>query len=139
MLPVIDNGPYAYMHVNVEAQRRDPGSLLNWMTSLIRLRKECPEIGWGDWEILKTGFPEVLGICYSWRGNSLITLHNFDEKPYEIILDLKPNKEEKLIDLMRNEHIDANEDGNIRITLEAYGYKWFRTRDLSHLLYRTKE
>jgi maltose alpha-D-glucosyltransferase/alpha-amylase len=139
VLPLIDKGPYAYTHVNVEAQRRDPDSLLNWMTSLIRLRKECPEIGWGDWEILATGYKEVLGICYSWRGNSLMTLHNFAEKPYEITLDLKQNKENKLIDLMRNEEIDIDESGKVRITLEAYGYKWFRTRNLSHLLNRTKQ
>jgi len=139
VLPLIDKGPYAYAHVNVEAQRRDPGSLLNWMTSLIRLRKECPEIGWGDWVILETGLREVVGICYKWRGNSVMTLHNFAEKPYEITLDMKQNKEDKLIDLMRNEEIDIDESGKVRITLEAYGYKWFRTRNLSHLLNRTKQ
>ena len=39
---MVAEGPYAWRHVSVEQQRRDPGSLLNWMTSMIRLRKLCP-------------------------------------------------------------------------------------------------
>jgi maltose alpha-D-glucosyltransferase / alpha-amylase len=110
--------------------------LLNWMTALIRLRKECPEIGWGDWQILDTGVNEILGICYSWRGNSLLVLHNFDEKPHEVTLSLKQEKEAKLVDLMANYESKANEKGSHHITLDAYGYRWFRAGDLSHLLHR---
>jgi maltose alpha-D-glucosyltransferase / alpha-amylase len=33
---------------------------------MIRLRKECPEIGWGDWQVLTTvlttGAPGVLAL-----------------------------------------------------------------------------
>jgi maltose alpha-D-glucosyltransferase/alpha-amylase len=134
--PVVDEGPYAYPHVNVETQRRDPDSLLNWMTALIRLRKECPEIGWGQWQILKTGLPQVLGLHYSWQGNSLVVLHNFDKKAHEIKLDLKQEKEVKLIDLMAIHESVADARGMHRITLEAYGYRWFRAGDLSHLLHR---
>ena len=62
--PVVTGGPYGYENVNVERQRRDPDSLLRWMTRLIRLRKECPEIGWGDWKILATRSPHVLALRY---------------------------------------------------------------------------
>ena len=48
VMPVIDSGPYGFEHLNVAAQRRDPDSLLNWMERIIRMRKEVPEIGWGD-------------------------------------------------------------------------------------------
>ncbi|MEI6949266.1 alpha-amylase family protein [Paraflavisolibacter sp. H34] len=136
--PVIEKGPYAYSHVNVEDQRRDPNSLLNWMTALIRLRKECPEIGWGDWQILDTGIPQVLAICYSWQGNSLLTLHNFDVQPYEVLLPFKKIKEEKLVDLMTNAHSQADEKGFHRLSIEAYGYRWLRAGDLTHLLQRTR-
>ena len=36
------------------SQRRDPNSLLNWMERMIRMRKEVPEIGWGDFVVLRT-------------------------------------------------------------------------------------
>ena len=47
-LPVISGGPYGFEQVNVAEQRRDPDSLLNWTERIIRMRKEVPEIGWGD-------------------------------------------------------------------------------------------
>jgi maltose alpha-D-glucosyltransferase / alpha-amylase len=46
---VIDS-PYRYEHVNVAKQRRDPNSMLNWTERIIRIRKEVPEIGWGDFK-----------------------------------------------------------------------------------------
>ena len=26
--------------------------MLNWMERLVRRRRECPELGWGDWAVL---------------------------------------------------------------------------------------
>ncbi len=132
--PVIDEGPYAYKHVNVELQQRSSDSLLNWMTSLIRLRQECTEIGWGNWQILKTDHPYILAMHYSYKGSSLIIIHNFDEKAHEAIIDLKLKKSNKLVDLMANEINETDENGKHRINMNAYGYRWFRAGDLSHLL-----
>lgn len=131
--PVISKGPYAYEVMNVETQRRSPDSLLNWMTALIRLRQECTEIGWGEWWILDTGNPSVLGMYYRWQNSSLITLHNFQEKALEISLDVKTKKESKLIDLMKIDENVADEQGIHRIRIAGYGYRWFRAGDLSHL------
>ena len=82
--PVIDEGPYGYEHVNVAKQRRDPNSMLNWTERIIRMRKEVPEIGWGDFRVLATRDPAVLAIRYDWRNNSVLFVHNLDEKPREI-------------------------------------------------------
>ena len=134
--PVINEGFYSYMHVNVENQRREPTSLLNWMTALIRLRKECPEIGFGSWEILDLGYTNVLGMCYSWNGHSLLIFHNFSEKPLEVVLDNRKVKEERLIDLMKNVESVADEKGKHTIILEAYGYRWFRAGEIDRPLQR---
>ena len=131
--PVIKEGFYSHKHVNVEDQRRDPSSLLNWMTSLIRLRKECPEIGWGKWQVIDTKNNQVLCMCFSWKGRSLIVLHNFSEKPYEIILTSKQVGEERLIDLMANVESRVDEIGRHSIIMDAYGYRWFRAGNLDHL------
>src|SRR5690606_31990555 len=50
--PVIADPIYGYQRVNVDKQRRDPHSLLSWMERKIRVRRECPEISWGQWRIL---------------------------------------------------------------------------------------
>ena len=132
--PVINKGPYAYRHVNAETQRREPDSLLNWMTSLIRLRQACPEIGWGEWQILKTDVAQVLAMHYNWKGRSLIILHNFDERKHEVTLNLKQEPEGKLIDLLAINESVADEKGRHRITLHAYDYRWFRAEGMDDLI-----
>jgi len=126
--PVIEEGYYAYEHVNVENQRRDAGSLLNWMTTLIRLRKECPEIGYGDWEIMETGYDEILGMRYCWKDKVLLIWHNFSEKSLELVVPEKQAGTGRLIDLMNNIESVLDHKGRHTITLEAYGYRWFRAR-----------
>lgn len=135
---VIDKGPYSYRQVNVERQRRDPNSLLNWMIRMIRLRKECPEVGWGDWKILNTGSPAVLAMRYHWRGNSLVILHNFDSAPQEIRLKIDKNDDARLVNLLVNDESRADENGIHRIALEAYGFRWFRVGNLDYSLHRQR-
>ena len=125
--PVIDNGFYAYQQLNVENERRAPDSILNWMTALIRLRKECPEIGFGDWKFLKTKHQQVMCLLYQWNGRCLLVTHNFSAQQLEIKLAIKEAGGNKLIDLMKNEEIE-NGNGHYTITLDAYGYRWFRLR-----------
>src|SRR5262249_18680785 len=77
---VLDDATFGYRRVNVADQRREHNSLLNWTERMIRMRKECPEISWGDFEVMSTSAPEVLAIRYDWRGTSLVTLHNFSDR-----------------------------------------------------------
>ena len=138
--PVITGGVFGYERVNVADQRRDPDSLLNWTERIIRMRKECPEIGWGDYQILPTGSAAVLALRYDWRNNALLVVHNFDDKPREITLavDGVEGEPPRLINLLTEDHSDAGEDGKHRLVLEAYGYRWFRVGGLDYLLRRTE-
>jgi maltose alpha-D-glucosyltransferase/alpha-amylase len=122
--PVISGGPYGYEQINVEAQRRDPNSLLNWMVNLIRLRKECPEIGWGRLTLLDTGHDAVLGVQYEWRGNRLVMLHNLADRPLEVRLRL-PGVD-YLTNLLQATGDRAKRTGMFRLGIEELGYRWFR-------------
>ncbi len=86
--PVVSDPIYGYQRVNVSAQRRDPHSLLNWMERKIRMRRECPEISWGDWKIIETTEPGVLIMRYEHEGCVVFTLHNFTAKPRAPRIDL---------------------------------------------------
>jgi maltose alpha-D-glucosyltransferase/alpha-amylase len=134
--PVISKGPYSYQSVNVDAQRRDPESLLNWMIKMIRVRKECPEIGWGEWTLLRTGSRGVLGLCYSWRGNRIVVLHNFNRQPQQVRLALEGEGSDLLVDLLGAEDSRANEQGRHEISMVAFGYKWFRVGGMNYALRR---
>jgi maltose alpha-D-glucosyltransferase/alpha-amylase len=137
--PVIDEGPYAYKHINAAIQRRDPESMLNWTERIIRMRKEVPEIGWGDFTVLKVRDPGVLALRYDWRNNSVLFLHNLHEQPREILVDPGVNREQGklLVNLLAENHSRANKSGKHRIMLEGYAYRWYRIGGLDYLLRRT--
>ncbi len=138
VLPVISRGPWSYDRINVESQRLDNDSLLNWTERMIRLRKECPELGWGTFKILKTGDSGVLAIRYDWRNNALITLHNFHEKPRSITIDPGGMENRRLINLLSGAHSEAGSNQSHTIVLEGYGYRWYRCGNLAHILLREK-
>jgi len=138
ILPVIDKDVWSYKRINVEAQKCDPTSLLNWTERIIRARKECPEFGWGDYRIINTRKPCVLGIRYDWRNNALLTLHNFEDKPQSVVVEPGGNGGDRLVNLLTADHVHADSNGRYRIVLEAYGYRWYRIGGLQHVLKRTK-
>jgi maltose alpha-D-glucosyltransferase/alpha-amylase len=139
MLPVIHEGPYGFEHVNVADQRRDPESMLNWMERLIRMRKEAPEIGWGDCTALDTGDDGVLALRYDWRNNSVLIVHNLHAKPVEIALDPESGDQGRLLaDLMDGGSSEADDNGRHSILLDAYAYRWYRVGGLDYLLRRTE-
>ena len=136
--PVIDKGPYGYQHINAAIQRRHADSLLNWTERIIRMRKEVPEIGWGNFTALNVRDPAVLALRYDWRNNSVLFLHNLHEQPREILVDPGVNRAEGklLVNLLAEDHSRANESGKHRVVLEGYGYRWYRVGGLDYLLRR---
>jgi maltose alpha-D-glucosyltransferase/alpha-amylase len=137
-VPVVASGPFAYQHVNAAQQRRDPNSMLNWTERIIRMRKEVPEIGWGDFAVLRT-HPAVLAIRYDWRGNSVLFVHNLASTPRELDLSVGVAGESGrlLVNLLSEDHSKAGRDGKHRLLLEAYGYRWYRVGGLDYLLKRS--
>ncbi|RXF75673.1 alpha-amylase family protein [Hansschlegelia zhihuaiae] len=137
-LPAISGGGFGFQTVNVAEQRRDPGSLLNWMERIIRMRQEIPEIGWGECTVLPLRDRCVLALRYDWRGNVVIFLHNFDAEPREITFRTGEKSEESAIltNLLSDEHCEPDEDGDHCVVLEGYGYRWFRVGGLDEILRR---
>jgi maltose alpha-D-glucosyltransferase/alpha-amylase len=128
--PVISDPIYGYHRVSVEAQRRDPHSLVNWVERKIRMRRECPEISWGDWKILDPGTPGVLLMRYDWHGHTLIIVHNFTPKSRVARLDAATAGSVFLTDLLWTNDSEADENGRHLIQLDPYAYRWFRGRGM---------
>jgi maltose alpha-D-glucosyltransferase/alpha-amylase len=127
---VVSDPTYGYRHLNVADQRRDPDSLLNWMERIIRTRKECAEIGWGDWKLLRTGTDQVLAMRYDWENHTSVFIHNFGEKPCAIRLRIDGPDGGAMVNLLSQETSAADADGRHLVDLEPYGYRWFRTGGL---------
>jgi maltose alpha-D-glucosyltransferase/alpha-amylase len=130
---LVRDGPFGYLELNVEAQRRDPGSLLNWMERTIRTRKEWPTFGWGAWQVLGTRNPRVLAHLAMWDGSAVLALHNFSDQPERVTLRLPKEAGDK-----RWGHIlgrdgsaapSLERTGRLSCEIEPYGYHWFGAKE----------
>jgi maltose alpha-D-glucosyltransferase/alpha-amylase len=124
--PACPDGPYGYRAVNVADQRHHQESLYSWTAHAIRLRRECPELGWGEWRTLDVGDARVLAIEYRWRDGHLVTLHNLSADPAEIRLPASitgNGQESDIRQVLGDKHLAAIGPD---ITLNGYGFSWLR-------------
>ncbi len=123
--PVVADDGFSPADVNVAAQRRDDGSLLNWMERLIRRRRECPEFGWGRCEVLDSGDPALLAHRVTWGDSTIVAVHSFVDESRETRLPV--GEAEAAVDLFANDELrPAN--GEVEVPLGAYGHRWLRLR-----------
>jgi maltose alpha-D-glucosyltransferase/alpha-amylase len=124
--PAINDETYGYRKVNVSDQRREPESLLNWVERRLRMRRECPEISWGDYAIVSSTEPEVLVMRYEWRGAAVVTLHNFSASTHKVTFAVDAPRGDLLVDVFDDRRSRADASGKHTITLDPYGAGWFR-------------
>ena len=103
---------------NVADQRRDPDSLLNWMERLIRQRKECPELGWGEVTVLHAEGPLLAHRC-EWDGVAVVAVHNLSGEDAKLTLDVDCDRLQGL--LGADDHTPGDE-----LAIGPYGYRWYR-------------
>jgi maltose alpha-D-glucosyltransferase / alpha-amylase len=139
VVPSISSGAFGYEHLNAAQQRRDPNSMLNWTERIIRMRKEVPEIGWGDFSIIATRDPAVLVIRYDWRNNFVLIVHNLASTPREFTFSVGVGGDDGkvLVNLLSEDHSRAATGDKHTLLLEAYGYRWYRVGGLDYLLRRS--
>ena len=51
-------GPWLAARERRGSAPRSATRFLSWTDRMIRMRKQCPEIGWGQWKVLGTGGPK---------------------------------------------------------------------------------
>jgi maltose alpha-D-glucosyltransferase/alpha-amylase len=90
------------------------------------MRKECPEVGWGKWQIIDTGNPSVFAHRCEWQGRAVMAVHNLGREACTVTLNLKNEEAEHLIDLLGDQQYQRIEDTSHDVQLEGYGYRWFR-------------
>jgi len=129
---LVRDGPFGYRELNVEDQRRDPGSLLNWMEQVIRTRKEWPAIGWGAWQVLGTRNPRVLGHLATWDDTAVLALHSFSDQPERATVRLPRDAVKgRWRPILGRDGAGAPglEGGSLSWELEPYGFHWFGARE----------
>jgi maltose alpha-D-glucosyltransferase / alpha-amylase len=69
-----------------------------------------------------------------------VILHNLDAKGREISFGVALEGEggRILINLLSDDHSEAQENGKHKLVIEGYGYRWYRAGGLDYLLRRTE-
>jgi hypothetical protein len=112
--PVTEGG-FGPEHVNVQRQRRDPDSLLSFMTMLIRF------------EVLDQPHPSVLAHRCTWHDGSLVAVHNLSPEYRTVPLRLKDCDDAvRLADQLCDGVTPVSANGSCEIELGGYGYRWLR-------------
>ncbi|GAA1004874.1 hypothetical protein Aple_035220 [Acrocarpospora pleiomorpha] len=123
----ITSGAYGPERVNVSGQRRDPDSLLIWITRLIAQYRECPELAWGDYDVLDAGDTAVLAHRADIDGGTVLAVHNFADRKIDVELTLDGLDSGKVLtDLLLDGTIEISDEGVAGFDLEPYGCRWFR-------------
>jgi maltose alpha-D-glucosyltransferase/alpha-amylase len=123
---MLSDGDYGFEKVSVAAQRGDPDSLLNWMASLIRTRRECGEIGTGRWQVLQTGSDAVLALRYDIDGSAIIAINNPSAQRRTITLDLDDQERATATELFSDRRYPSLPARGRPLRIEGYGYRWLR-------------
>jgi maltose alpha-D-glucosyltransferase / alpha-amylase len=121
--PVIDEGPFAYTHLNVAVQEDDPDSLLARTRHLLRARGCLPEIGDGRAELLVADHPAVFAIAHIGEATSLMFANFSDEA---VTVQLEAPDLAGFDEIVSDGHYEAAQDS--RLALHGYGYRWFRRK-----------
>jgi maltose alpha-D-glucosyltransferase/alpha-amylase len=135
--PAINDKTFGFQKVNVAQQRRDPNSLLNWTERMIRVRKECPEISWGTFAVLRPNVTEVLALRYDWRNTSILTLHNFSGQKQKVVLKVNGPRDNILVEIFDGRHSRLHADGAHHIDLDPYAWRWYRVGSADNTLDRS--
>ncbi len=124
--PMVD-GAFGPEHVNVGDQRRDPDSLLNFMTLLVRRYRQSPELGWSDFEPVDQPHHEVVAHRCRWGDGSMVALHNLSPEPRTVPITLADCDDScQLVDLLEDGTTRLDANGAAAFPLAGYGYRWLR-------------
>src|SRR5438874_7660633 len=125
-LPPIMDPIYGYEAVNVEAQMRDPASLLNWMKRMLATRKTSQAFGRGRLSFLRPGNRKVLAYLKEYESEAILCVANLARTAQPVELDLKRFRGRVPVELLGKTPFPPIGDLPYLLTLPAHGFYWFR-------------
>jgi len=125
-LPPVMDPLYGYQSVNVEAQARNPSSLLNWMRRLIAVRRSHPAFGRGALKLLKPGNRKVFAYLRLHDDAIILCVANLSHSPQPVELDLAEYKGRVPVELSSHTSFPPIGDIHYLLTLPRYGFYWFQ-------------
>ncbi len=124
VLPPIMDPLYGFEAVNVEAQARDPHSLLNWMRRMLSLRRNHRAFGRGTLRFLYPGNRRVLAYLREYEGDIILCVANLSRTPQAVELDLSAFEGRVPVELTGPSPFPPIGRMTYLLTLPPYGFYW---------------
>src|SRR5690606_10326686 len=124
-LPVLMGPLYGYEAVNVEAQQRDPHSLLNWTRRMLAKRQQTHAFGRGSLRFLYPGNRKILAYLREHDGVVLLCVANLSNASQPVELDLASMAGRVPIELLGGTPFPTIGELTYLLTLPPYGFYWF--------------
>jgi maltose alpha-D-glucosyltransferase/alpha-amylase len=128
-LPVIMDPVYGYQAVNVEAQSRDPGSLLNWTRRILAVRGQHRCFGRGALEFLKPANRKILAYVRTYDNEIVLCVANLAQTAQAVELDLSKYKGRVPVEMMGRNSFPPIGELPYFLTLPAHGFFWLLLSD----------
>ena len=125
VLPPIMDPLYGYGAVNVEAQSRDPHSILNWMRRMLAVRSRHPAFGRGTLTLLYPKNRKILAYLREYQGDMLLCVANVAHSPQAVELDLSRFVGRVPVELNAGTLFPPIGELTYLLTLPPYGFYWF--------------
>lgn len=124
-LPVLMGPLYGYEAVNVEAQQRDPHSLLNWTRRMLAKRQQTHVFGRGSLRFLFPGNRKILAYLREYEGVALLCVANLSDASQPVELNLPLMAGRVPIELLGGTAFPTIGELPYLLTLPPYGFYWF--------------
>ncbi|HTD88966.1 MAG TPA: maltose alpha-D-glucosyltransferase [Candidatus Binatia bacterium] len=124
-LPLIVEPEYHYTTVNVEAQQRNPHSLLWWTKRVLNLRKRWSAFGHGTLEFLHPENRKVLAFVRRHEDENVLVVANLSRFPQPVELDLGGFKGTAPLELFGRTEFPMVNDHPYFLTLSPHAVMWF--------------
>ena len=126
--PLTGRGPYAPSVVNVGDQRRRHDSLLRWFEELIRVLRECPEIGVGHHPAHRRFPRSVLAHRFDAPEGSILLLHNLADRAVTVDIGPLDGVEGRPWEMLADGPYPRPDVGLTGLPVNGWGYRWIRLR-----------
>jgi maltose alpha-D-glucosyltransferase/alpha-amylase len=125
-LPPIMDPIYGYQATNVEAQIRDPSSLLSWTKRMLAVRKTSKAFGRGLRRFLKPGNRKILAYLREYGDDAILCVANLSRSAQPVELNLAPFKGRVPVEMLGRTTFPPIGDLPYLLTISAYGFYWFK-------------
>jgi len=125
-LPPIMDAIYGFEAVNVEAQQREPSSLLNWMKRMLAVRKTSQAFGRGRLTLLNPGNRKILAYLREYGEEALLCVANLGRSAQPVELRLEAYRGRVPVELLGRTAFPPIGELPYLLTLPAHGFYWFR-------------